>query len=223
MTTSIEAVIFDMDGVLLDGEPLHFAASRSLLGEFGHELHLATYQRWIGQTFATIWPDLQRRFALRVSAEEYAHRYSTRVLAQYAAHSAPLPGARELLEGLEEARMPCALASSSRREWVEAALGTLGFAPFFCETVTGDEVSAGKPDPEIYRTAAERLGVAPGRCLVIEDAPVGIASARAAGMSVVAVRTEMTAGLALDGAARIIDSLTEFELAWLGTGGRQEA
>ena len=218
-----EAVIFDMDGVLVDGEPLHFAAARGLLAELGADLDLETYQAYIGRTMDTMWPDMQQRFGLRLSREEYTRRYSPRVLAQYQDRSQPMPGARVLLEALRAAAVPCALASSSRRDWVAAALAGLGFAEFFRVTVAGDEVSQGKPDPEIYLTAATRLGVAPGRCLVIEDAPAGVAAGVAAGMPVVAVRTTMTAGLSLAGAARIIDSLDDFDLCWVGTGEREGA
>ena len=217
------AVIFDMDGVLLDGEPLHFAAAQSLLAVYGADLDLATYQHYIGQTMDTIWPDMQRRFELTVSREEYSRQYSSRVLEQYRRRSEPTAGSRELLERLAAAAVPCALASSSKRVWVEAALEALGFGRFFGVTVAGDEVSRGKPDPEIYVTAADRLGVAPAQCLVIEDAPAGVTAAVAAGMRVVAVRTEMTAGLSLEGAGRIIDSLSEFDLAWLGGGRRNGA
>ena len=112
--------------------------------------------------------------------------------------------------------MPLALASSSNRDWVDAALDALGLRRFFAETVAGDEVTRGKPDPEIYLRAAQRLNAEPNHCVAVEDAPAGIASARAAGMAVVAVRTPMTADLPLSDATWVIDSLVDFDPAWAG-------
>ena len=209
------AVIFDMDGVLVDGEPLHFAAARSLLAEYGAELGEDDYRQFIGQTVDDNFARVQELYGVTVSQDEYQSRYTERVLEQYRSQSEPPPGSRALLEALQAADVPCGLASSSLRIWVETALDGLGLREFFHVTVAGDEVSRGKPDPKIYLTAADRLGVIPYSCVVIEDAPAGIAAGRAAGMRVVAVRTEMTAGLSLAGAERIIDSLEDFELSWL--------
>lgn len=223
MPAPITAVIFDMDGVLVDGEPLHFAAARSLLAEYGAELREDDYRQFIGQTVDDNFARVQELYGVTVSQAEYQGRYTERVLEQYRNHSEPTPGARALLESLRDGAVPCGLASSSLRVWVETALDGLGLREFFAVTVAGDEVSRGKPEPEIYLAAASQLGVAPESCLVIEDAPAGIAAGRAAGMRVVGVRTEMTAGLSLEGAERIIDSLEDFELEWLSAGAREGA
>lgn len=209
------AVIFDMDGVLVDGEPLHYQVVRRLLADEGVDFGEADYRRYLGTTLESTWADLRERYALARSYEWYAAAYHREVVRSYREDAELLPGAEALLARLSEAGVPLALASSSNREWVDAALDSLGLRRFFQQTVAGDEVARGKPDPEIYRRAAERLGVAPDACLAVEDAPAGIASAQAAGMTVVAVRTPMTADLPLSGAAWIIDSLHEFDPAWL--------
>ncbi len=210
------AVIFDMDGVLVDGEPLHYAVVRRLLAEEGVEFTLADYQRYLGTTLESTWSDLRGRYRLERGYEWYAEAYDREVVRSYREEAELLPGAEALLSRLAEASVPLALASSSNREWVDAALDALGLRRFFSETVAGDEVARGKPDPEIYLRAAQRLGAAPSACLAVEDAPAGIAAARAAGMTVVAVRTPMTAGLPLAEAARVIDSLADFDPAWAG-------
>ena len=209
------AVIFDMDGVLVDGEPLHYEVVRRLLAEEHVTFGEADYQRYLGTTLESTWNDLRERYGLSRSYGWYADAYHREVVRSYREDAELLPGAEALLERLGEAAVPLALASSSNREWVDAALDSLGLRRFFEQTVAGDEVARGKPDPEIYLRAAERLGAAPERCLAVEDAPSGIASARAAGMSVVAVRTPMTANLPLADATWIIDSLSEFDIAWL--------
>ena len=218
MGASGAAVIFDMDGVLVDGEPLHYEVVRRLLAEEDVEFGMDDYQRYLGTTLESTWSDLRERYGLSRSYEWYAAAYDREVVRSYREEAELLPGAEALLALLAEAAVPLALASSSNREWVDAALDSLGLRRFFDQTVAGDEVSRGKPDPEIYLRAAERLGAAPGSCVAVEDAPAGIASARAAGMSVVAVRTPMTDGLPLTEANWTIDSLADFDPAWVGAG-----
>ena len=217
------AVIFDMDGVLVDGEPLHFAAARDVLAGFGAELTWETYTDWIGETFDTIWPDIQRRFALPVERGEYERAFGPRVQEQYERHAVAMPGAHDLLGRLRDAGVPLGLATSTKRPRVDIALARLDLARFLTVTVSGDEVARGKPDPEIYLTAAGRLDVPPERCLVLEDSPAGVASARAAGMRAIGVRINGGSGRPLDGADRIIESLADFDLGWVEASQREGA
>ena len=221
--SAMGAVIFDMDGVLVDGEPLHFAAARDVLAGFGAELTWDIYTDWIGETFDAIWPDIQRRFALPVDRGEYERAFGPRVQEQYERHAVAMPGARDLLARLHAAGVPLGLASSTKRPRVDAALARLDLARFLPVTVSGDEVARGKPDPEIYLAAADRLGVAPERCLVLEDSPAGVASARAAGMRVIGVRINGGSGRPLEGAERIIEALSDFDLGWVGAAPREGA
>lgn len=212
MTTSrFGAVIFDMDGVLVDGEPLHFAAVNQLLGEEGRSISLERYKPYMGTK--TGWSDMISDFKLLQPREHYSERYRELMLASYLEHSAPLPGAVELVRGLQARHMPLAIASSSIRPWVEACLERIGLLNAFDEIVTGSEVERGKPAPDIYLLTADRLGVEPGSCLVFEDAPAGIESAKNAGMVCWAVRTEYTRGLELPGPQRELESLVEVQPA----------
>ena len=209
------AIVFDMDGVLVDGERLHYGAARRILAEHGIELDTATYAGYMGMTGRDIWQDMRNRFGLTVDFDAYRARYDATLLELYQTDSQPLPGARAALDQVRAAGLPCALASSSRRHWVQTALTALGFHGYFQAIVTGDEVRNGKPDPEIYRAAAIHLGVAPTACMAVEDSPAGIESARRAGMRVAAVRSDFTQGLALEGADHVLDSLEAFDLAEL--------
>lgn len=204
------AVIFDMDGVLVDGEPLHFAALNELLAPDGIAVTFDQYRPYMGTKAG--WRDMAIDFGLASPPETYSARYSDLVLANYR-NAEPLPGAHRVVEGLREAGVPVGLASSSRRPWVEACLETIGLDGHFDAIVTGSDVERGKPDPEIYLLAAERLGVNPVSCLAIEDAPAGIEAAHAAGMECWAVRTEYTRGLDLPGPGREYESLEEIDLA----------
>lgn len=207
------AVIFDMDGVLVDGEPLHFQAVNELLSEEGLSISLEAYKPYMGTK--TGWQDMARDLGLRRPLDEYAARYRELMLEKYRAHAVPLPGARELVTSLASAGVPLAVASSSIRPWVEACLERLGLLDAFDVIVTGSEVLEGKPHPEIYLLTAKRLETPAPACLAFEDAPAGILSARAAGMTVWAVRTEYTRGLPLPDPDREFESLTQVDLGLL--------
>jgi HAD superfamily hydrolase (TIGR01509 family) len=199
-----------MDGVLVDGEPLHFQAVNELLVQDGRSLSLDDYRPYMGTKSG--WTELIRDFGLERSEEYYAPRYMDLILAQYREKSVPLPGAVELVAALRRTGVRVALASSSIAPWVEACLERLGLASQFDPVVTGSDVSEGKPSPEIYLLAARRLAVEPRVCLAIEDAPAGVTSAKAAGMTCWAVRTPYTEGLDLPGADRVFESLLQISL-----------
>jgi beta-phosphoglucomutase len=200
-----------MDGVLVDGEPLHFEAVNRLLGEEGKSISLEAYKPYMGTK--TGWRDMIRDFNLSQPYEHYSPRYHEIVLGQYRERSEPLPGALRLVGDLRSAGVPLAVASSSVEQWVQACLDRIGLAGAFDVVVTGSDVTNGKPDPEIYLLASTRLGVPPGQCLALEDAPAGIESAHNAGMECWAVRTPYTEGLALPNPARVFRSLTEIDLS----------
>lgn len=200
-----------MDGVLVDGEPLHFQGVNQLLGEEGHSISLEAYKPYMGTK--TGWSDMIRDFALPRPYEYYSARYREMMERRYREQSTALPGAVALVQKLRAAHMPLAVASSSIRPWVEACLAQIGLAGDFDQVVTGSEVASGKPDPEIYLLTAARLGLPAGRCLALEDAPAGIQSAHAAGMECWAVRTEYTRGLPLPGPDREFETLEHVSLA----------
>ena len=126
MSARAQAVIFDMDGVLVDGEPLHFEVVRRLLAEESVEFGEDDYRRYLGTTLESTWSDLRERYGLARSYEWYAEAYDREVVRSYREEAELLPGAEALLGRLAEAAVPLALASSSNREWVDAALDSLG-------------------------------------------------------------------------------------------------
>ena len=214
MATGSSAVIFDMDGVLLDSEPLHYEAVRLILEEQGVDFPLEDYFRYLGTTLTSTWDDLCERYPISMPFEDFEGRYNSDVLAQYLAGAPLIVGARELVAQLRDAGVPIAVASSSHRIWVDAALSGAGLSEYFDQTTAGDEVPMGKPSPEIYLKAAEKLGFEPADCIAVEDAPAGVESASAAGMRVVLVRSELTNDLDLASDWQV-DDLTEFKLTWL--------
>ncbi|MFQ5872839.1 MAG: HAD family hydrolase, partial [Dehalococcoidia bacterium] len=129
----------------------------------------------------------------------------------------PSPGVHELLDGMKARGLRLGLASSSQGNWVEAVLTTLGIQDRFDVVVSGEMVTKGKPDPEIFLTTARRLAVESARCLVIEDSPHGIRAGKRAGMRVMAVVTPLTRDLDLSEADQVVDSLEQFDYRILGS------
>jgi HAD superfamily hydrolase (TIGR01509 family) len=212
----IAGVIFDMDGVLVDSEPLHHEAVNQILADEGASIDEEFYKQYIGTTLEFTWTDLKRQCSLRRPYSYYARRYDEVILEIYRLRSMPTPGARELLDALVDRPVKLALASSSHRSWVDTCLEALSFTPYFQVSVTGDEVTKGKPDPEIYLATVDKLGLAPGQCLVIEDAPHGVLAAKSAGVLAVAVDTEYTRDLEIPDADLRLHDLLEVRDALLG-------
>ncbi len=206
------AVIFDMDGVLIDSEPLHFAVANEVLGVLGHSLSREENEEFIGTTTEFFWEVLIERRGLPNTAVYWQDRYDEAVLRVLSREWPPMPGVAELLRRLQTMRTKLAVASSARTSWIEATLRSIGLADVFQAQASGDDVLRGKPAPDIYLLAAERLGVAPAQCVAIEDSPNGVLSAVRAGMAVLGVRTPYTQHLQLEGAQRVVDSLAELDL-----------
>jgi HAD superfamily hydrolase (TIGR01509 family) len=181
----IRAVIFDMDGLLLDTEPLYRAAWQKASAKFGRELTDAIYTRLAGRNRADAERMLAAEFGEEFPIEIFKVEARKREEAEFSERPIPTkPGVNELLTLLETRDIPRAVATSSERERAVRWLAGAGLLDRFGAVATGDEVVHGKPAPDIYLLAAKRLGVASAYCLVLEDAEPGIRAARAAGMTV---------------------------------------
>lgn len=186
--TRLRAALFDMDGLLVDSEPLWTVAEEELAQRLGGTWEPALKARVVGTRLDVAVPTILRWYDVPVTPERVATT-STELLQRMVElfrEDLPLrPGARALLDALADRGTTVALVSSSYRVLVDAALGT-GLGPFAL-SLAGDEVREGKPHPEPYLTAAAGLGVSPHECVVLEDSPAGVASGEAAGCAVVAV------------------------------------
>jgi HAD superfamily hydrolase (TIGR01509 family) len=212
-----QAVIFDMDGVLLDSEPLHHQAANAVLLDDGHPaLSLAEYTRYLGTTDEDMWRDLRTTRALRRPHEHYLRRFDAHVLAAYRQHAVAAPGAIDLLDWLTARGLPLAVASSSRTQWVETCLDAIGVRRYFDCIIGGDMVARGKPDPAIFLRAARHLEAQPARCVVIEDSPAGVTAGGRAGMHTIAVCTAYTPPGLVRGAHLTVNSLAEISPALRG-------
>ena len=215
-TQPIEAVIFDMDGVLADSEPLYHLSMNQVLQAHGHSLTDEDNRIILGTTVIHTWKWLKDRFGLDGRLEDWIGVYDRIILKNLKENVEPSPGLYDLLDSLKTRGLPIGLASSSQANWVDSVLTTLDVKDRFSVVVSGDMVTNGKPAPEIFLKAAGELGAEPSRCLVFEDSPHGIQAGKAAGMTVVAVLTDLTRDLDLSLADRRIESLADFDFSLLG-------
>lgn len=182
----LQAVLFDMDGLLVETEHLWFEVEAAVMARLGGSWEPADQLVLVGGSLERSCRYMLDRAGVDLPWQTVG-RWLVEGMAQRLADGvAPRPGALELLGSVEAAGVPRALVSSSQRVLVDAVLADVG-AHRFAFSVSGDDVTRMKPDPEPYRTAVRRLRAAAGRCVVLEDSPTGVAAGEAAGCYVVAV------------------------------------
>jgi len=214
--TGTWGAVFDWDGVIIDSSTLHEESWERLAKEARLPLPFGHFKKGFGRKNEFIIPQILEwtndpaeieRLSLRKEAL-YREVVAERGLS-------PLPGVRVWLERLREAGVPCAIGSSTHRANIDLSLGIIGLGKFFASIVTAEDVRHGKPNPEVFLKAAARIERPAARCVVFEDAFVGIEAAKAGGMKVVAVATthplaELTAA---DLAVSRLDELEPAKLA----------
>jgi len=215
---AVTHVLYDMDGLLLDTEPFYTEVTQTIVGRYGRTFDWSVKSRMIGKKAADSARILVDALQLPITAEDYLRERESMLATLFPAAQA-LPGARRLTMHLARHGVPQAVASSSHRRDFELKITQHRewFACFQCVVLGDDpEVKRGKPAPDIFLTAAARIGAMPSQCLVIEDAPSGVEAARAAGMSVVAVPNPAMKVDAFRDANQILSSLESFDPAIWG-------
>lgn len=209
----MRAIVFDLDGVVLDTESTDFAAWKRAYREHGHALPGDRWIEAIGSDGSRFDPLAELRRLVGPGFDEPAMQRARRAHRDaLVARLRPLPGVIELLDQAERAGVATAVASSSEREWVEGHLTSLGIRECFRVLRCKEDVARVKPDPALYREAVEALGVAPTEAVAIEDSPNGLSAAVAAGLFTVAVPGPMTRGLDFSSADLVLPSLAETSL-----------
>ncbi|RIK85923.1 MAG: haloacid dehalogenase [Planctomycetota bacterium] len=202
------AVIFDVDGVLTDSYRQHYASWQRMFGEIGVAFTDEQFRSTFGRTNRDIFAELYRGEMTLQRVRELGDRKEALYREIISGDFAPLAGAVELIDALSAAGFKLAVGSSGPPENVALTLKLLGRADRFSAAVTGADVIHGKPDPQVFRLAGERLNVPPERCAVIEDAPQGVEAANRAGMTSIAVLGTTTRDR-LSHARLVVDSLRE--------------
>jgi HAD superfamily hydrolase (TIGR01509 family) len=183
---NLQAIIFDMDGVLADSEPMWDQIDATMLRHYGVDYNGEFKQDILGRSFPLALKYYSEKFGLRTDIEEMALRRRT-IAADFYAKHIPLFEVTHSVLAEVSAQLPIGLATSSIVELVDPFLERHDIRKYFTAVTTGDEVQNGKPHPDIYLRAAEKLKIAPEKCLVVEDALAGIEAGKSAGMTVAAI------------------------------------
>ena len=209
---AFQAIIFDLDGVLIDSEPLYLRTINEVLREekVGPMMSGVNHE-FIGAPADLTWGALRARFGLPQPALYYQERYYGLLEGVLRRELRIRPDAARLLKEVARRGTRRALATSSRRRWTDLKLHLLGLEGYFGATVCREDVAQPKPAPDVYLRAGEMAGIAMAEAIAVEDSPTGIAAAKAAGLYTVALRTGSTDGMDLGEADRVIESLDGFD------------
>ncbi len=211
----LRGVIFDMDGVVIDSEPLSMRIIAEIIGEHGGHADPALLAGLAGVSLAEVLKVAAAHSGRDLDAAALYHLYQERYLPRLRACAAPTPGLAELITALRAAGVLIGLASSSSLAEIDVVVHALRLGQALTAVASADEVARPKPDPDVYRLAIERLGAGPDGVVAIEDSATGTASATAAGLVCIGVRTAVTQGHDLGEVTLLVNSLEELDLSTL--------
>ena len=182
------SIIFDLDGVIINSEPIHKEIEKEMMLERGIELSPAEHLSYVGMAGYDMWKAVKEKYCLPESVDDLRRekRGRTQHFLDRMDDSVLVPGALECLRRLQRAGFPLALASSSGQSYVSHVIDRFEIRDYFSVVTTGWDVERSMPAPDIFLLTAERLGARPSSCLVIEDSANGVRAARSAGMAVIA-------------------------------------
>ena len=211
MTAQKFAALFDMDGVLIDSVIYHWQAMNEVLADYGLNVPDKDLRKYVGQPLYRQVKQLSDVFGVVLDYDEFNQRTTARKL-ELLEHIEPKEGVLTLLELLKSNGIPMAVATSNTRTETDRRLEAVGIRSYFSAVITEDDVSEHKPEPAVYIAAAEAVKTLPNSCVVFEDAPAGIESARRAGMKSIAVRTPYTTTEDLGNANALVSSLADVSI-----------
>ena len=214
----MRAVIFDLDGVLIDSELLHARADNQILKETGISTPDNYFDRFVGWTSKAMWEEIKKDYNIILSAGELMElQMPLKLKLLQESDYKPVPGVTELLERLREMEIPMAIASSSPRQFIEAVIEKIGIKQYFTEWLSGEEAERSKPEPDIFLKVAGLLNVEPDECIVIEDSTSGILAAKRAGMRCIGYRNVNSGNQDLSEADMIVNKIEEIDFTGMIT------
>lgn len=205
----IEAILFDLDGLMVDSEPHSIASWQAVLAKRGVQFDQNALDSVLGQRVVETASTAIRLFHLPERPEDLAQEKAEYQIAHLNGNVQPMPGLIELLDWVDQSGLKKAVASSGLRRYIDAVLATTHVQDRFDVIISADDVINGKPAPDVFLAAARALNVPPENCLVLEDAPFGVQAAKAAGMMCFAVPNAHSHALDLSLADRVVASLSE--------------
>lgn len=210
----IKGIIFDMDGIIVDSEPLHYKVFMDYTkSKFGLAISDEEYHTFIGTTNYHIYSTLQEKYKIEGDLESIIKEYEEKCLdfLLSSKNEKPIQGVDILVKNLHKNKIKLGLASSSPKKSINAVLELFDLHQYFDVLVSGQEVAHSKPAPDIFLRAAELLGISPQECLVFEDSRNGVLAAKAAGMQCIAYYNPSSGKQDLSRADRIIESFLEVD------------
>ncbi|WP_160687896.1 HAD family hydrolase [Clostridium sp. C2-6-12] len=209
----MKAVIFDMDGVIIDSEPIHFEVDMKTMKDFGCSISKEELNKYVGTTNEYMFTDIKNKYKLDKSAEEIIN-YRCELVKRKVIESdlEPIEGIKNLLINLKDKNIPAAIASSSPRDFIEVVVSKFGIENYFSCILSGEEVENGKPAPDIYVETAKKLGILPEECVVIEDSKNGVLAAKKAGMKCIGFKNANSGNQDLSNADFIVNSIVEINI-----------
>ena len=212
----IDTIIFDMDGVIIDSEPIHLSMTKELLKQFNIEISDQELHTFVGTSSRNMWEHFQKRFSLSVSLEELLERDKVKYFTYLKEHNIkPITGVVELIEDIHKASYPMILASSASSENIDITLNKFGIAHYFKFRMSGANLKHSKPHPEIFLVSASRINANPKNCLVIEDSENGVKAAKSAGMKCIGFKNHNSGFQDLSLADTVIDSFENIDIEWI--------
>ncbi|NMB09533.1 MAG: HAD family phosphatase [Tissierellia bacterium] len=210
----MKAIIFDMDGVIIDSEPLHFKIERELLEELGGKITEEEHNTFVGTTDYHMWSTFKKQFNIKLSVEEIINIKRKRFIENI--HNINLvDNFWDFLMKVYNANYILGLASSNNRKTVDLIVEKFNLDKYFKIAMSGEDVKCGKPDPEIFLKTAEKLGVSPSHCVVIEDAENGVIAAKSAGMKCIGLKSSNSGEQDLSKADLVINNFNKLDLEML--------
>jgi len=216
---TLEALIFDFDGLILDTETPEFDVLNEIYAEYDVELSIEKWGQIIGGSAANDFDpvsDLEHLLGVSISRQPLLDRWRAEADARIATNPV-LPGVLDLLNEARSRGLKLAVASSSPHVWVDTHLTRLGLFEYFAHTICSDDVTLTKPSPELFLLALSKLNVRADRAVIFEDSPNGVKAANAAGIPVVAVPNPITSQLTFENETLRLESLSQFSFKrWTG-------
>jgi HAD superfamily hydrolase (TIGR01509 family) len=215
----LEAVLFDMDGVIIDSEPIHYQLSKLYYAELGLNITDEEYYTFVGIGDKEIFTRLKEKYGLKLKVDEMVETYQQRYIEhlQELKDERPIRGVDILIKDIYNRGFHLALGSSATRRNIEAVLEYFKLREYFDVIVSGCEVEKSKPSPDIYVQAAKKLGVDPSGCIVIEDSSNGVRAAKSAGMKCIAYKNPNSGEQDISLADIIIDSFEGLDFGRLAS------
>jgi beta-phosphoglucomutase family hydrolase len=208
----IKAVIFDMDGVIVESEPIHVEAETQIMLKHGVRITAEELRGYTGTTAEFEFNDLIRKYKLNTTAETLFNEKEDILFKLLEEKTEPTKGVIDLIKKLKQQGFKLAVATSGHRKLAYYYLRKLGLETFFDTVVCAEDITRSKPDPEIFLKAAQRLGVEPFECIVIEDAKFGVEAAKKAGMKAVGYRNPSSGNQDLSKADWVVSDFTKLNL-----------